>query len=213
MPRQLDYIEHHFDGPYEAWRSHAGVVFDTAPMFSPDNTGLHQGRMYINAYGWIERARYDAAAFHHTARHADTSSGLISITRYPNGGPFGYGFLLPPELRPRAKLLFDHAQIYQSVHMPTVIENVYLLKTSVGLRENDLVTPRVFQPGTAYADLLNAEMDHLLADLDSPVPTFLEHDFQRFMACVTMALRDTAPDEPVRGLAREALFDLIRDDI
>jgi hypothetical protein len=182
-------------------------------MSSPENRDLYQARMYISEYGAIERARHDATAFHHTARHADASSGLVSLTRYPSGGPVDFMLDLPMTLRPRGLHLYDHSRPHQSVHLPTEIEKVYLLKTTLGLAEHDQIAARFFSPNDTVTELLNAEMDRLFAALNQSVPVFSERAFRRFVACVRMTLHETPPDDSTRVLAREALFDRIREYI
>ena len=80
MSRQtLNYVEHHFDGAFEAWREHVGIVFDAAPMFSPENRGRFSSRMYVTEYGGIEQAEYDAVMIRHSEHHAEAVSGLVSV--------------------------------------------------------------------------------------------------------------------------------------
>ena len=81
------------------------------------------------------------------------------------------------------------------------------------MAEHDQIAARFFYPGNAITDLLNAEMDRLFAALNRSVPVFSERAFQRFVACVRMTLRQKPPDESTRVLAREALFDRIREYI
>lgn len=213
MPRPLDYLEHHFDGPFELWRQHLGSMFDAAPFLATDEATPFHARVYVHRYGAIEKASYGSVIFDHAARHADASSGMISVTRYPVGGPIDQHAKLAPGLRPRAVFLFDHSVTYKSIHFAAELENIYLLKTTLGLAETDQVPARRFLPGTAVADLLNSEMDRVFSVIEDSPPVFSERAFLRFAACVRAALRGRVSPGPDQALARDAVFDLIRDFI
>ena len=80
---------------------------------------------------------------------------------------------LPLAQRSRGLHLYDHSRPHRSVHLPTEIEKVYLLKTTLGLEEHDQIAARYFYPCNAVTDLLNAEMDRLFAALASDQPVSL----------------------------------------
>ena len=213
MPQNLEYIEHHFDGPFELWRQHLGIMFNVAPILSTDETTPFSTHVYIHRYGAIERADYGGVLFDHTARHADASSGMISVARYPIGGPIDQQIRILPEMRPRTLFLFDHGVSYNSFHFAAELENIYLLKTAIGLAETERVRARRFLPGTPYADLLNSEMDRVFAAMNDLPPVFSERAVRRLVACVRLGLRGHTSPGPDQALARDAIFDLIRDYI
>jgi AraC-like DNA-binding protein len=213
MPRNLEYVGHHFDGPFELWREHLGAMFDAAPILSTADSTPFSARVYVHKYGAIERASYGGVMFDHATRHADASSGMISVTRYPAGGPVEPRISLSPSIRSRVLFLFDHSVTYKSLHFPAKLENIYLLKTALGLAETDQVPARRFIPGTPVADLLNSELDRVYSAMHDPSPIFSERAFLRFAACVRAVLRGRIPPGPERMLARDAVFDLIRDYI
>ncbi len=214
MARSLKYIEHHFDGSFELWRQHIGAMFDVAPILSTDESTQFQTHVYVHHCGAIERARYGDVLFDHTGHHAEAARGLISVARYPRGGPVEQHVRLAPAMRPRTLFLFDHAVSYKTFHFAAELENMYILKTALGLAETDHVPARRFLPGTPLAVLLNAEMDRVFAALDdkSP-PVFPERAVLRFMACVRMAVRGRTLSGLDESLVRDAVFDQIRDYI
>lgn len=213
MARTLEYIEHHFDGTFDLWRQHLGAMFDAAPILSTDETTPFRARVYLHRYGAIERASYGAVMFDHAAHHAEASRKLISVTRYPVGGPVDQHIRLSPDLRPRTLHLFDHSATYKSFHFQTELENIYILKSAIGLADTDQVRPRRFLPGTPLADLLNSEMDRVFAPIEDTPPVFSDLAFRRLMVCVRAALRGRTTVGRYQALAREAVLDLIRDHI
>ena len=214
MARSLQYIEHHFDGPFDLWRQHIGAMFDVAPILSTDETTRFRTHVYVHHCGAIEHARYGDVLFDHAGHHADASNGMISVARYPSGGPVEQHIRLAPAVRPRTLFMFDHAVPYKTFHFAAELQNMYVLKSALGLLKTDQVPARRFLPGTPLANLLNAEMDRVFAALDdkSP-PVFSERAVLRFMACVRMAVRGRTLSGPDESLVRDAMFDQIRDYI
>jgi AraC-like DNA-binding protein len=207
----LEHVEHHFEGPFEAWRKHVGIVFDAAQMASPDNTGQFSSKMYVTPLGAVERAAYDAVTIHHNERHAEIVGGLISIGRYPTGGPVAFRLRIPATELPRTLTLFDQSQPFDSIHAPSVIQNIYLFKSTLGLRESEKTAFRVLRPGTPAGALLNAEMDRLFEAHGADSPVFYEDMLLRFIACVRVALSPEPVGPDIRRRARDALRDLICD--
>ncbi|MEO0451475.1 MAG: helix-turn-helix domain-containing protein [Pseudomonadota bacterium] len=212
MTRQvLDHVEHHFDGPFEAWREHVGIVFDAAPMFSPDNTGRYSSRMYVTHYGGIERAEYDAVMIRHSEHHTDAVSGLVSIGRYLKGGPIALRQNTSSDAFARTVTIFDQSQPYESIHGPSIIQNVYLFKSALGLSDSEKVRFRVLRPGQPAADLLNTALDRLFDAHESHSPVFYDDVLLRFLASVRVAIKPEISGRDIRRRARDALRELIVD--
>ena len=212
MSRQaLTYVEHHFDGGFEACREHVGIVFNAAPMFSPDNTGRYASRMYVTPYGGIEQAEYDAVMIQHSEHHTEAVSGLVSVGRYLKGGPIALSQTMNSDAFARTVTIFDQSQAFESIHAPSIIQNVYVFKSALGLDESETIRFRVLKPGRPAADLLNAAMDRLFESHAADTPVFYEDTMLRFLASVSVAIKSNISNQDIRRQARDALRDLIID--
>lgn len=200
-------------GTFDDWRDGSSAFFFVNSLQSPLNKGYFTTRGFYSGRAIIADTSYDSQSLEVTRHHNSLVADFVFVQRYLSGGAIGQCGETPFVHRVGDVSIVDFARQFRGVHEASRLQMVYLTKTELGLDPSAPLPHRNLPGQSTLGALLNAEMDRLYDPLTAGHLDLKQAAFERFLACVRMAILGDNSGDDVRLQARNALRDLICDFI
>ena len=196
-------------GDFEFWRANAAPYCDITAVQPKPPTDFFEASQFFSGNVFLNHCQYGAKSAKHTHRHTDQIGGTFRIQRFHRGGMMGNSGDTPFHIRPGMIAFMDQACTFEALHAASAVQGAYIPRSMLDLDGVDPTLNRPLTADTTLARLIHAELDNLYNPLlagDLSLPAVA---FERFLACVKMAIHEGRQDCDIRAKARDALFDLI----
>lgn len=196
------------EGPQEMLSDSMTGVFDLKAIETAANLGICRGRAWQIDGQLISQSQGDANIARRNKWQAENCCDKVYVHRYLRGSSYGTAGDLNIDKRAGEVFLTDQELQIELVQTPLFVQGLHLSKQLLGYDRAKHPAYIRFSNNPVVGKLLNTEMDRLYTAL------FLRPDetrpaFQRFIACIKVAIGSEASDLDVRRRARIAMKDLI----
>ena len=200
-------------GDFEFWQANSAPFCDVTPVQTELPKVFFRAQQFFAKGVFLNHCQYGAKAAKHTQRHADQVGGTLRVQRFQFGGMMGHSENTPFNIWPGMIALMDQARTFEALHSSSLSQGVYIPKTLLDLEGDTPKIKTTLRSGSTLARLIHAELDRLYDPLLSGAGALPVASFERFVACVKMAIHGGRQGEDVRSQARDALRDLICDHV
>ncbi len=182
--------------------------FDMTPVASYLNRGYFRTRTWFGRDCFFSHSDNDALAVRRTKAQAESASHLVLVQRFLSGHLRGRLEDLNVDRHPGEIYLVDLERRYECIQFPSSIQNIFIPKSVLGY-DPDRHAPFIhLSRWPTLGKLLSDQFDHLYTGLTSenaldPVT------YQKFIACLRLAIDGHPKNEDVRVNVRAAMTALI----
>jgi len=198
-----------FAGGHDEYIDRFALTYELVPLNSPLNTGRN---VLINWYDErcvFTQRQSDAAFIRKTRSLLKNNAGYVFVRRFKNGisraTMADHAFILDPG----RLYLSDEEHTADSVKLADAMEGLFVPKDMIGYNSDSHAPFMDLTQRTTLAPAMNREFNLIFAQLNRN-DTVDRGAFERFIACLKMAIQSPHQDGDVRRQARMAMADVIR---
>ena len=189
-------------------RESTTYFFDMTPVASGLNRGFFRTQSWFGRDCYFSHSDNDTLAVRRTKAQAESGAHLVLVQRFLSGHLLGRLEDLNVDRQSGEIYLVDLERRYECIQFPSSIQNIFISKSVLGY-DSDKHAPFIhLSSWPTFRKLLAHQFDRLYAGLNSQ-NALDPADYQKFVACLRLALGGGQKNEDVRLKVRAAMTDLI----